>query len=374
MKAQLQMKVLLIEDDDNHAKIISRFLSNCSGEKVRLSRASRLSEGLKDLTEEDFNAILLDLRLPDSGHEETLQRVHVRAFNTPIVVLSSIEDRDLARKMVHEGAQDYLCKSELSSELLIRAIYNAIERKKSETELHKAIDARDEFLSIASHELKTPLTTLKLQLQVTERVLQTEEDAEKLKVRFEKALTQSQQQVSRLEKLIESLLDISRIQTGKLDLKMDRFNLSTLLEECVDRFEELFANEGSKIETQLERELWIHGDQFRIEQVITNVLTNALKYAPGKLLEITARPESDGLLLSFRDHGSGIPKEKLELIFDRFERAVSSTNISGLGLGLFISRRIVEAHGGTIIAESEPGMGTTFLIRLPTLQNETKPQ
>jgi PAS domain S-box-containing protein len=143
------LKVLLIEDDINHAKIIMRHLRDSNDEFIEICHANSLDKGLNIFSKEAFHAVLLDLRLPDSGIDETLDRTLKVSGRTPIIVLSSMEDRDLARKMIHEGAQDYICKVDLSRELLIRTIYNAIERKKTEENL-KATEAKNSKIIEAS--------------------------------------------------------------------------------------------------------------------------------------------------------------------------------------------------------------------------------
>jgi signal transduction histidine kinase len=230
----------------------------------------------------------------------------------------------------------------------------------------KAISLRDEFLSIASHELKTPLTPMKLQVQNLQRQLQTKPETVLNPERLSKTLVTFGRQIDRLAKLIEGLLDISRINIGKLSLNYEEFDLRSMLDEIVGRFQEQLANAGSDICIESPKQVPVVLDSFRIEQVIVNLLTNAIKFAAGKPIKISVAESQDRLVLKVADQGMGIAAEDLERIFKRFERAASATHFGGLGLGLYISQQIIEAHRGKISVESKPGDGATFIIEIPT--------
>jgi len=243
-----------------------------------------------------------------------------------------------------------------------------INRVIAEEGLRKAIEWRDEFLSIASHELKTPMTSLNLQLEMTKKFLLTGADPASLpKGRLEKLLNDSSMQLSRMNKMVGELLDITKIQTGKIDLNLEKFDLKELSEEVIDRLQHLFEQNKTKIEVALENDLWINGDRFRLDQVIVNLISNSIKYGDGLPIRISASRSDDHVVLSIQDQGIGIPKEKLGKIFERFERVSTSTKVAGLGLGLYISRQIVEAHQGVIRVESELGKGSTFTVELPSI-------
>jgi PAS domain S-box-containing protein len=225
--------------------------------------------------------------------------------------------------------------------------------KIAEENLRQAIVARDEFMSIASHELRTPLTALKLQLQIAQRINPSE-----------KSLSICLKQVETLSVLMDELLDISRIQSGKLNFTFKKTNLSKLVFNLCHIFEEAFKKENTELICEFQQDIDGIWDSFRIEQVITNLIANALKYAPGKPVKIYVQGNEDNAQLYVQDSGPGIPKEKQKKIFDRFER-VGSPSVSGLGLGLYISHQIVEAHGGTIDLKSDLGKGSTFIVTLP---------
>jgi PAS domain S-box-containing protein len=231
--------------------------------------------------------------------------------------------------------------------------------------LESAVRVRDDFLSIASHELKTPLTALKLQAQMQQRNL-SKGNLEAFRPEgLKRALDSEVRQINQLNRLIDDMLDISRINTGKLTIERERFDLCELAQEVIERFAAQFKASACDLSIECCDPVVGNWDRFRIEQVIANLLTNALKYGSGKPVHISAVRDGDMAKLTVKDHGMGIAPEDLERVFQRFERAVPSASISGLGLGLFIARQIVEMHGGRLSAESEVGKGSAFIVELP---------
>jgi PAS domain S-box-containing protein len=244
-------------------------------------------------------------------------------------------------------------------------VYDITGQKESEFKLKAALRSRDEFLSIASHELKTPITSLKLQLQMARRGFTPGTELilppEKL-IRF---LDLSLIQTDRLSAIIDDLLDISRIGSGKLVFNFKEVDVVDLVSETVEKLVEEFRSKGSSIKFNADESIYAYCDRFRMEQVITNLLSNAAKYGGGKPVKISVVQSSDRVRIIVQDYGMGISKENQEKIFERFERAIDSTNISGLGLGLYISREIVCAHKGEIHVESRVGQGSTFTVDIP---------
>lgn len=245
--------------------------------------------------------------------------------------------------------------------------------KRVQQELSKAVSARDEFVSIASHELKTPLTTLTLQAQSRQRNLQRGRtelfSAEKLA----KMLDDDRRQLARLNHLIDDMLDMSRISAGRLNINRKVCDLSAITRETVARLSAQLEAAGNLATLVVPDDMPVSIDAYRIEQVLVNILTNAIRYAPASKIEIGLMKEDDHAVLRVRDHGPGIAPEHHDRIFQRFERAISVNEVSGLGLGLFISREIVERHGGKLTLESSPGNGAAFFIRLPVSDAETAP-
>lgn len=225
----------------------------------------------------------------------------------------------------------------------------------------EATKIRDEFISIASHELKTPLTSLKLQSQMAKKLMLQPETMNT--ERMVKQLDYTINQIDRLNKLVEDMLDISRIGAGKLKIHRSALNLSELVEELIERFRPQFETVGCTIKadiTPMVVGLW---DAFKIEQVINNLFSNAIRYSPKKPISVGLKIEGFMAILNVKDQGMGIDPANQARIFERFERATS--NASGLGLGLYITRQIIELHRGTIRVDSKPGEGSNFIIELP---------
>ncbi|MFN7135517.1 MAG: sensor histidine kinase, partial [Myxococcales bacterium] len=259
-------------------------------------------------------------------------------------------------------AQPFVADDLTLAEDLARRAAVAVDNARLFNDAREAVHARDEFLSIASHELRTPLTALQLHLQGLLRKLAAAEDAPPW---VEGKLRTAQRQTERLSGLVDSLLDVARISTGRMKLQPEAFHLVEAVNEVQSRFAEQLARAGCELKVQVEGDAAGHWDRLRIEQVITNLLSNAVKYAPGKPIEVTVGGSGDWVTVTVTDHGMGIPSDAVPRIFDRFERAVSSRSYGGLGLGLYISRQIVEAHGGSIDVRTGEGEGTTFVVRLP---------
>jgi PAS domain S-box-containing protein len=235
------------------------------------------------------------------------------------------------------------------------------ERKKAEASLRDADRLKDEFLSAASHELRTPLATLRLQAQTLSRALSSGR-ADEPAVRGK--LGKIEAQLDRLEALVNTLLDVSRVVAGRLELAPEQLDLAQLARDAVLRFEEAATGSGTELVLRA-RPAVGRWDRTRLEQVLTNLLQNALRFAPGKPVEISVGERDGRVVLAVRDHGPGIAPESRARIFERFERAAEARSLGGLGLGLWITRQIVEAHGGSISVESAGGAGAVFTVTLP---------
>lgn len=239
------------------------------------------------------------------------------------------------------------------------------ERTRLVDELRDAVRCRDEFLAVASHELRTPLTPMKVLVQSLRRHLQHSDLSTLPPGRLDQLLANLDRQIDRLNAQIDNLLDVSRLTHGQLHLSFEDVDLSELVSEVVERFRPQIAAAGSPIELCLAAGLVGRWDRIRIEQVFTNLLTNALKYASGTQIKVVTEPLADMARLIVQDRGRGIAPEHHKRIFQPYERAVSYLNISGFGLGLYIIQQIVEAHQGRIQLDSEPGRGAIFTVDLP---------
>jgi PAS domain S-box-containing protein len=224
----------------------------------------------------------------------------------------------------------------------------------------EAVRLRDEFLSIASHELKTPLTALMIQLHML-RETGAALDAKTLK-KVERAARSTDQ----LNRLIDALLDVSRLATGRLSLDRRRLDLAESLHQLVDTLQGAAAKAGSQLTFESDGPVVGCWDQMRVQQVVTNLISNSLKYGAGKPIVVSLIQLGGEAVIQVRDYGPGIRDDDMPRIFDRFERAAPSRHYGGLGLGLYISRQIATAHGGSISAQNDPDDGgARFTIRLP---------
>jgi PAS domain S-box-containing protein len=234
------------------------------------------------------------------------------------------------------------------------------ERARLYAEAREAVRTRDEFLSIASHELRTPANVVQVMTENLLRRARSEKNASDLLPH----LRELSDSVGRLSRLTRQVLDVSQISAGRLVLSREEVDLADVVRSVAAVFRSGLERAGCELTLDLQAACgrW---DRERLDQVVTNLLANAVKYGPGQPITVTLRQDSGGAVLSVRDRGIGIAREDQSRIFERFGRAASAKGYRGLGLGLWIARRIVEAHGGTIEVESEHGAGATFRVRVP---------
>jgi signal transduction histidine kinase len=226
-------------------------------------------------------------------------------------------------------------------------------------QLKTALRARDDFVAMASHELKSPVSAMLLQLQGLQRSLSKEPATKSASEQVGKAANSG----LRLDRLITQMLDVSRITTAGFHLEPENVDLSEVVTGVVDRLVEEKC--PSSIALACEKGVTGSWDRLRVEQVVNNLVGNAIKYGKGKLVEVDLHAENSTAVLRVVDHGIGIDTEHQRKLFHRFERAVATRDYGGFGLGLWITREIVEASGGTVEVESAPGEGSTFTVRLP---------
>jgi two-component system sensor kinase FixL len=251
---------------------------------------------------------------------------------------------------------------------VIAAVRDVTERKKLEerAQLWRKAKAevreRDEFLSIASHELRTPVTALQLQLQLLQRAAQRSLD--ELPHLLEGKMQALERQTRRIALLVNELLDVSRMRLGKLELRYEDTDLAEIARDVVSHLRGEIGRTGSRLRLDLAPApgRW---DRVRIEQVVTNLLVNAAKFGEGKPIAIAVDGDAHRARLRVSDRGIGIAGDAQARVFERFERAVPSEHFGGLGIGLYIVRQVVDAHGGEVRVESTPGAGATFTVDLP---------
>jgi signal transduction histidine kinase len=235
-------------------------------------------------------------------------------------------------------------------------------------EANESLKMRDEFLSIASHELKNPLTSLSLQLQMIHQIA-TKPSTPDTMTKILKLSDQTLGATNRLSNLLEELLDLTRIRVGRLEIHRGFCNLSHIVQDAVVLLGAEAAKRGSAMTINSDRKVEGHFDAIRMSQVVINLLSNAIKYGQGKPITVSVEALNEKARITVQDHGMGISAEKIPMLFQRFERIEQNPSIQGLGLGLYISNEIVKAHHGTLIAESQVGKGTTFVVELSTRES-----
>ena len=243
------------------------------------------------------------------------------------------------------------------------------ERKQLEVELRKAVKVRDEFLSIASHELRTPLTSLKLRserlYELAARASAAPGTAPAKPSHLERDAEAMLAQVMNLVKMVDVLLDVSRISDRPLTLERAELDVGPLVSGVADQWKEPASSAGSPIRVEIRGTATARWDRFRIEQVVTNLLSNAIKYGAGKPVDVVVDRDDGSARIVVTDRGPGIQAEHHGRLFERFARFAPTRHYAGFGLGLWIARVIVEAHGGTIGVRSQVGEGASFFVDLP---------
>lgn len=383
-----QVNVLMV--DDQPAKLLS-YETILADLDVHLIKATSPREALDCLLKNEIAIVLMDVSMPEMDGFELAQMIrdHPRYQQTAIIFVSAVRMTDLDRlKGYQVGAVDYIpvpvipeilrAKVSVLADLFRKthqlAEMNAELERRVEArtaELEAALAVRDEFLSVAAHELKTPLTGLRANAQILARRVQ-KSDLE-APAWLGDGLRTLDQQADRLNRLIVQLLDISRLDQGKLLVDHAPTDLVALVEKLVAAFQA--RSPKHTLILNADADLVAEVDPVGVEQVLSNLLDNAIKYSPdGGEIEVEAhRADATFARLSVRDHGIGIAPEKREAIFDRFYQAHRDDHRSGLGLGLYISRQIVERHGGAITVEFPDNGGTRFVVSLPLVALEMTP-
>ncbi len=362
------LNVLLIEDNPGDAKLIQFRLSE-TDRKYNIQTIDRLELACDLLKKSRFDVILLDLGLPDSQGLDTFNKLYEHEKNIPIVILSGINDEKRSMQSVSLGAQDYLAKSFADTQLLIRTINHAIERHKLLCKLKNAEDEqtrltiRHQFMAKATHELRTPLVSIKGYIEfIISGKLGSYPERQKT------CLQAVSRNTNRLIALVNDILDIRLIESEKYHVNIKSFDIEKTLDMCIKEVQPFLDEKNQNIETKstLESPL-IKADEVRITQTIINLLSNAIKFSPeNSKITICIHNLEDTIKFEVIDQGIGIKEEDLERVFDPFTDIKKPSYYSGSGLGLNVSKLIIEAHEGKIWGQSAgEGKGSTFIFTLP---------
>jgi signal transduction histidine kinase len=398
MPIDVESKLLIVDDLPDNLLALEALIR---GPGRRVYRASSAEQALALLLEHEFALAILDVQMPDMNGFELaeMMRGTERTRQIPIIFVSAAgRELNYAFKGYESGAVDFLQKpleaQMVSSKVSVfvdlyrhrKALKHEIDAlaaahqqqqalvqqlQCTQRELERAVRMRDDFMSMVSHELRTPLNTLYLETQVRKLHLSKNNTAPFAPERLPAMIERDQRQIQNMVRLIDDMLDVSRIRSGALSIRPAPVDLALLARGVVESLAQQAEAVGPPI--RFEAPAGVHGvwDEFRIEQVLTNLITNALRYGGGQQVEVSVRQQDGRARMSVSDRGPGIAAADQARIFEQFERTADSRRQApGLGLGLYIARQIVRSHGGEIELESGPGEGATFSVTLP-LRAET---
>jgi signal transduction histidine kinase len=371
------LRALIVEDSERDAELLAIELRR-GGYEVSYLRVFT-EETMRRALDADWDVVLSDYSMPQFSGVAALRVLRESGRDLPFIIVSGTIGEETAVHALKEGAHDFLLKDRLARLLpaIARELREArlrrerleanAERERLLAELANAVAARDEFLAIASHELNTPLTSLKLHVwRILNRFGDLESGPEALGV-LKQQFQVIARQGDRLERLVRELLDVSRITGGGLRLDLEAVDLAGVIRDVAQRLTDtaVLAHAGCRLTVDAAEQVVGRWDAMRVEQIVDNLLQNALKYGAGKPVTVRATTDGATATLTVEDHGIGLSPADRGRIFGRFERAVSSRNYGGLGMGLFIVKQVVEAHAGSVDVQSQPGDGATFVVRLP---------
>lgn len=392
MPRDIQAKLLIVDDLPENLLALEALIK---GDDRKVYKAQSADQALSLLLQHDFALAIIDVQMPDMNGFELaeLMRGTEKTRSIPIIFVSAAgRERNYAFTGYENGAVDFLHKPldthAVKSKVNVfvelhrqkRAVKEqvvALEQSRREqevllqqlqatrSELEQAVRMRDDFMSIVAHEVRTPLNGLILETQLRKMHLARDNAAAFSLDKVKAMVERDERQIKSLIRLIEDMLDVSRIRTGKLSIRPTRFNLSALVENLLRNFQpQILAAECALNYTAepLVEGLW---DEFRIEQVVSNLLTNALRYGGKSPIDVRVYKTPEHACIEVQDRGIGISEENQKRIFQQFERVTSKAVAAGLGLGLFISEQIVTAHGGTISVNSRINEGALFRVCLP---------
>ncbi len=369
MTSAENIRVLLIEDNALDADLISTILSRVHNVRFEIERVERLSSLRTRAAGTRHDIILTDLGLPDSSGIDTFVGVRSVIPDTPVIVLSGLDDEDTALRAVHQGAQDYLVKGTINRDTLLKSIRYSIERQKIRTELNNRIAEinrlereRENMLSMFAHDIKNALVPT---VAFLERILSGK--TERMQDRIERAIDN----LMAVERLLTNFMDFAHLQAKGYRPHPLACDLDAIIRKQMDNAQVNAEKKNISIRYDRAHEMpALEADGVMIGRVIMNLLDNAVKYTnPGGSVVIHASEKDDELMVEVRDSGRGISEDNLPFVFDAFYRAAHDQK--GAGLGLAISKTIVEAHGGKMWVDSTPGSGSRFGFSLPKIHADS---
>jgi signal transduction histidine kinase len=365
-------RILLVDDNADLRAYVAGLLA---GSFATVATATDGRDALDQARRAPPDLVVSDVMMPVMDGFELVRalRADDRTRSIPIILLSARAGDDATVVGLESGADDYLVKPFSARELIARVRGQLeLSRMRAEIwrerarldELRRSMATRDEFVAVTSHELRTPLTALQLQVESL-----IERPGSELPPRVAAKLETARRQIHRLVRLTESLLAVSRVALDRLELHREDLELADLVRTVVARHDDEARGTGTSfaLETAPARGRW---DRASLEFVVDQLLANAVKFAPGTTVEVAVTASPGTAAITVRDAGPGIPADNLERIFARFERGVSTAHHGGVGVGLYLVRTLVDAHGGSVVARSAPGQGATFVV---TLRREEGP-
>ncbi|NMY74731.1 hybrid sensor histidine kinase/response regulator [Pseudomonas sp. WS 5071] len=394
--SDIQAKLLIVDDLPENLLALEALIKR---EDRTVYKALSADEALSLLLQHEFALAILDVQMPGMNGFELaeMMRGTEKTKNIPIVFVSAAgREMNYAFKGYESGAVDFLhkpldihaVKSKVNvfvdlyrQRKAVKQQVEALEQSRREQEvllaqlqvtqgeLEHAVRMRDDFMSIVSHEVRTPLNGLILETQLRKMHLARDNAAAFTLDKMQAMVERDERQIQSLIRLIEDMLDVSRIRTGKLSIRPSQFDLTRLVSTLVETFAPQISAAQSSVNLLVDCPVVGRWDEFRIEQVVSNLLTNALRYGAKSPIDVSVYVEGQNAIVEVRDQGIGISEENQQRIFQQFERVSAKHAVAGLGLGLFISEQIVAAHGGKITVQSALGEGAVFRVSLPLAQN-----
>ncbi|MGY3054623.1 two-component system sensor histidine kinase/response regulator [Pedobacter sp. UYEF25] len=365
--------ILLVDDLPENLISLQRVLQ---AHNFEVDTASSGEEALKKVLKQSYVLIILDVQMPEMDGFEVAEAISgfSKSKDTAIIFLSAANtEPQFITKGYHSGGLDYITKPVDVSILLlkIKTFYRIYEQNRKLNEMQARLLAeietrkeaehkKDEFISIASHELKTPLTSVKGYIQLLQRSLNKGDTSTAIS-----HLNKANTQLQKLNELIVDLLDISKIESGKLKFNMQYFPANNVVDNAIEMMQSAYPN--FTIHKIGDCDELVYGDEGRLEQVVINFITNGIKYAPNTdQINVSIGILDGRLRISVKDYGIGIPEEEQPYIFEKFYRVEeNSAHFNGLGIGLYICSTVVERHQGTIGVHSSPSRGSEFYFDIP---------